>query len=133
MTTPESIKTLQEMLDRVRSVLIILFSSTEFETRWTTASNRFKKWWHGLPAPVSQLTERLYLMQVLCEYFDPAIVKSDQNLIRIALEGSLEVNGQVEFGGNRYEVVRREIGNNFGAAYTLKNKKGEITCHEFFD
>jgi len=133
MTEQKSNHLPQALLDQVYSVLIALFTSSDFEQRWTNAINRFKKWSQGLPAPVSHLTQRLYLIQLLCDYFDPVTVKSDQNLIRIVLEGTAEENNHVEIGGHCYEVIRRDIGNNFGVAYTLKSKKGEIIRHEFFD
>lgn len=133
MTTSKHFHSPQELLDQVYAALSILFAGPNFESLWREASSRFVKWFEGLPAPVSRLTQGLYLIQLLCEYFDPATLKSDQNLIRIVLEGTVEVGNHVEIRSNRYEVVRREIGSNFGVTYTLKNEKGEIIRHEFFD
>ena len=133
MSTPTPPHSSQELLDRVHAVLIVLFAGPSFELLWGGARDRFVKWLQRLPAPVSQLTERLFLIQLLCESFDSAILKSDQNMIRIVLEGTVEANNCVELGGERYEVVSRKIGSHFGVAYTLKNQKGEIVQHEFFD
>jgi hypothetical protein len=133
MTTPDASHLPQELLARVYTALVVLFPDSTFEPLWREASKRFEKWHRGLPAPVSGLTEALYLIELLCEYFDPVTIKSDQNLIRVVLEGTVEANNCVEIGAERYEVLRREIGSNFGVAYTLRDEKGKIIRHEFFD
>ena len=123
----------QELLERVYAALVVAFPDSNVEPFWREATGRFIKWLGGLPAPTSQLDMGLYLVELLCEYFDAATLKTDQNLIQIVLGSTLETNNYVDIGGTRYEVIRREIGDNFGVSYTLKNEKGEMLRHEFFD
>ena len=122
-----------DLLRAVRSVLESEFSMPDLDTRWETVRAEFLTWLHGLPASISGLSRNLYLLELLCQQFDPVRLRSSQRLLGTLLEGTLDVGDAVSLRGKDYLVVRREVSGSFGLRYLLASKDGEMIEHEFFE
>jgi hypothetical protein len=110
------------------------------ENAFERALIRFQNWIKGLPAQVSVLSQRLYLLSLLEEELDAPAIRKDTGIVDTILTGSgiREVGEQFERVGPNgikvtWTVIWRKIGPMWGVEMGLRNDEGKITAGEFFD
>ena len=92
-------------------------------------------WLKGLPAPTSELNIRIYFVQKFSKLVPTHEVLQNEKLLSILLDdvGLRKVGEVIELKGEKWEVIWRKIGRNFGVEFGLRNSSGKIVSHEFID
>ena len=92
-------------------------------------------WLKGLPAPTSELNVRIYLIQELSGQMPIYEVLQNEKLLSVLLDnvGLKKVGDSIELNGEKWKVIWRRIGNNFGIEFGLRSGSGKVISHEFID
>jgi hypothetical protein len=122
------------LIKQVRNIVAtILVPDKHFDQIWHTAVTDFQKWFNGLPAPVSPLASSLELLRRVCSAFDADYLRKNQRVVDIILQGAAKPGDHITIQDVKYEIVRREVSERYGVLYELKNDRGQIIRHEFFE
>lgn len=114
-------------------VATILVANKRFDQIWHSAVADFQIWVTGLPAPVSPLTSSLELLRRVCSAFDADYLRKNQRVVDVILQGAAKPGDHITIQDVKYEIVGREVSEHYGVLYELKNDRGQIIRHEFFE
>ena len=92
-------------------------------------------WLRTLPAPTSQLNIRMYFIEKLSEKVPTHDALQDEQILSLLLDdmGLRKVGDSVELKGEKWEVIWRRFGLNYGIEFGLRNGAGKIISDVFFD
>jgi len=92
-------------------------------------------WLKELPAPTSQLNVRIFFIQELSEQMTIHEILQNEKLLSVLLDdvGLQKVGDSIELNGEKWKVIWRKMGKNFGIEFGLSNASGKVISHEFND
>ncbi len=114
-------------------VATILVANKRFDQIWHSAVADFQTWVTRLPAPVSPVTSSLELLRRVCSAFEADHLRKDKRVVDVILQGTAKPGDHITIQDVKYEIVGREVSEQFGVLYELKNDRGQIIRHEFFE
>jgi hypothetical protein len=109
-----------------------------FENTWNSVIGQFVIWLNGLPAPVSDLTRDLALLEELWKTFGIDSLRWDIDIKNLVLSGAIETGSKIKRKNKAgveitYKVIDRNITTNFGIQYILQTENGDILTEEYFE
>ena len=125
---------LDDLIVRLELIVCSLITPRDdFSSIWDHTIQEFKHWISNLPASISPLTRNMELLRRICVAFDNENIRSDDNIRKLIIDGVVSEGKFLNFGGKKYEVVGRTITDQGGVLFELKDEKGEVRHHEFFE
>ena len=125
---------LDDLIIKLELILRSLISSrNDFDAIWEHTIQEFKNWISKLPASISPFTRNMELLRRICIAFDNENIRNDDNIKKLIIEGTIAEGNTLNVGGIKYEVVGRKITDRGGVLFELRDEKGEIRQHEFFE
>lgn len=116
------------------AVHAVLGITHDFDIKWLNAIRKFNVWEENLPVSTSFLVRNLVLIEMICDEFNSSeIIRQNENVANIVLEGTTKVGEVMLIAGEQYTVVEKTIGSSFGVLYRLRSASGREITHEFFD
>lgn len=92
-------------------------------------------WLNSLPASTSLLNIRQYFIQRFSKIVPIGEALQDGKILSILLDdvGLRKVGNTIELKGEKWEVIWRRFGWDYGIEFGLRNGSGKVISHVFFD
>jgi len=73
------------------------------------------------------------ILRLICIAFDNENIRNDDNIKKLIIEGTIAEGNTLNLDGIKYEVIGRQITDRGGVLFELRDEKGKMRQHEFFE
>ena len=125
---------LDDLIVKLELVLRSLIKSrNDFDAIWNCTVRDFKNWISKLPASISPFTRNMEILRLICIAFDNENIRNDDNIKKLIIVGTIAEGNTLNLDGIKYEVIGRQITDRGGVLFELRDEKGKMRQHEFFE
>lgn len=134
LNTVDKLSDLKGFLNKLKNqIRKSLNDPLQFESQWELVASDFFVWLGNLPASISLLALNLELLRLIIEKFNAGQLRDDPIIVDMILKTAKNCGDIVLIDSDKWTITKRSVSPRWGVLYTLKNDKGDVMQHEFFD